>query len=254
MPARTPDEINTDKRFAAPYKEEYEVIDPEEITKWMLQKKTVDMTYATHSGTKTVRCSFATTPSEWNDIPDGCVSFQAPETKYYYHIEEQQLISVNRTGHNRTVASGDDFCRFELVQYPERAPVKGAVEDDVEATIYYRSPRSDKMQSVTITVDSRENHAVLITGDEVGGDRRIEALTRYERTLKKGWKGDKLGKVARVEFPKGHRFTVEVEGLKNSDTGRDTEDRISRVVKAKLRGEDLSVSVSHDGQLEWEDS
>lgn len=256
----SPDDSDTE--FAPPYEEEYEELSREDVTKSTLKHNTVDMTYATRGGnTKTVRCVQPTEPYDDrdSDLPDGCITFFDPRTgdSYAFEIDALRLISRNTQGQNRTVATADDFQHFRKVVYPDPAPVEGAVEEGVEATIYYRSPKSDRMQTVMITVESVEgDHPYRISGSEVGGDRRIEALTIDEREATTGWNGISLGKVARVEFPKGHRFTVDLEGLTN-EQAEDAAERIESLIEAKYnkynRGqEDIVATVTHEGQTNYD--
>jgi len=193
------------------------------------------------------------TEQSWvNDIPGGFYSFHHDGTKYAYNPTEKRLITIGDEQHT-TVAEGNDFYKFEKVDFPTRAVIKGAIEKDVQATIYYRSPRSDKMQLVTVNVQFMEGQAAQITGKEVGSGRRIEALTRWERDIvsKHGTNERTLGKVTRVEFPRGHQFTVEVEGIGESKAGETGEERIRKHVSKAFRHSD-SVNVTHDGTLVWD--
>jgi hypothetical protein len=251
----TPDRTAERKEFAPEYAEKTEEIDPEEITATVLKHHTTDFTYFTRKGTKTVRCVSGQTPANYNETAEGFISFYDDGTEYAYNPEEQRLITINRNGENRTIAQADDFYKFENVQYPERAPVEVAVDTDVEATIYYRSPQSDRMQTVTIEVSLLEGNlsAPEISGKEVGTGRRIKAQTRWEREIvsKHGTTERPLGKVARVEFPKGHAFTVQVEGL-GDETADRAPDQIANKVQSAFRSKGVSVNVSHDGRLDWE--
>jgi len=250
----------SEKEFAPPYEEEYEELSREDVTKATLRHNTVDMTYSTRGGkTKTVRCTQATEPyGDTSDLPDGCVTFFDYTTggdSYTFNIDSLRLISCNTRGQNRTVATADDFQHFRKVIYPDPAPVKGAVEEGVEVTIYYRSPRTDRMQTVTIIAESVESSAFRITGEEVDGDRRIEALTRGEREITKTLNGGSLGKVARVEFPKGHTFTLEIENM-TRDEAEDAAERIKPLIEAKYnkynrRHGDITATIIHEGQVKY---
>lgn len=250
------------KEFADPYEESYEELSPDEVTKSILQYATVDMTYKTHRGnTKTVRSIKASEPYDGSDLTDadGCVTFydSGNGDSYAFHVETQRLISRNKQSQNRTVATAEDFQQFRKVDYPDPAPVKGGIEEGVDATIYYRSPLSDRMQTVTIAVDSIEGGVAYyrIVGYEVNGDRRIEALTSYDRELRKVPSGTSLGKVARVEFPKGHQFTIELEGM-TTDQVEDAPERIKNLVESKYnkysrQNEAITATVTHDGQTTY---
>lgn len=252
MTQNTPADIKREKKFASKYREEKEERDPENITSVTLEHHTVDITYFTRHGTKTVRCRGAMGKASYNDIPEGFYSFYHEGKQYAYNPEEKRLITVNKE-QNRTVAEGDEIYKFEMVHFPTRAPVKGAIDNDVEATVYYRSPRSDKMQSVTINVRFMEGQGVNISGKEIGTGRRIEATTQWERDIvsKHGTKERTLGKVTRVEFPRGHRFTVEIEGIGENKAGERGEEAIARKVKKAFRYSD-SIDVTHEGPIEWE--
>jgi len=246
-------DIKQEKKFASEYREEKEELDPENITSVTLEHHTLDITYFTRRGSKTIRSRNAMAPASYNDIPDGFYSFHDDGRKYAYNSEEKRLITVN-DDQNRTVAEGDDLYKFEMVGYPTRAVVRGAIDTDVEATVYYRSPRSDEMQSVTINVGWMEGQAAQISGKEVGTGRRIEATTRWERDIvsKHGTKERSLGKVTRVEFPRGHRFSINIEGLSESKAGERGEKRIAKRVKKAFRSSDISIDVTHEGEIEWE--
>lgn len=245
-------DIKREKDFASEYREETEELDPENISSVTLEHHTVDIHYHTRKGTKTVRCRGASGPASYNDIPDGFYSFWVEGKKYAYNPEEKRLITVG-SEQDTTVAEGDDIYKIELVSFPNRAVVEGGIDDEVEATIYYRSPRSEEMQSVTVKVSYLEGQAAEITGKEVGTGRRIRARTRWERDIvsKHGTSERTLGKVTRVEFPKGHRFTVEIEGIDESKAGEQGEDRIAKRVKKAFRHSD-SIEVTYEGGLEWE--
>lgn len=245
-------DIKREKDFASEYREETEELDPENITSVTLEHHTVDIHYHTRKGTKTVRCRSATGPTSYNDIQEGSYSFYFEGRNYTYNPEDKRLISVG-SEQDTIVAEGDEIYKTELVNFPTRAVVEGAIDSEAEATIYYRSPHSDEMQSVTVEVSYMEGQAAEINGKEVGTGRRIRARTRWERDIvsKHGTSERTLGKVTRVEFPKGHRFTVEVEGIDEGKAGERGEDRIAKYVKKAFRHSD-SVEVTHEGELEWE--
>lgn len=245
-------DINREKKFASEYREQKDEVDADHITEVTIQHHTLDITYFTKRGSKTVRCRGAMGPASYNDLPEGFYSFWHDGKQYAYSPDEVRLITVNNE-QNQTVAEGDDIYKFEMIGYPTRAVVKGSIDTDVQATIYYRSPRSDDMQSVTVKVNYMESRAAEITGKEVGTGRRIEALTRWERDIvsKHGTNERTLGKVTRVEFPRGQKFTIEVEGLGENKGGNRGEELIEKRVKKAFRNSD-SVNVTHEGQLEWE--
>ena len=67
---------------------------------------------------------------------------------------------------------------------------------------------------------------------------------------KHGTKELTLGKVTRVEFPRGHRFTVDIEGIGDKKAGERGEEAIARKVKKAFRYSD-SINVTHEGLIEW---
>jgi hypothetical protein len=246
---RTTDELDIPKAFAKPYAEEYEELDQSEFKAVNVQHTAIDIEYHTRRGTKTVRSHGLNLPSDWNDIPEGFGSFYHDGRKYAYSPEQRKLMTVPRDGPNRTVAEGNDIYKVRAVTFGERAPVKGAIGTDREATIYYRSNRSDKMQTVTVWVKRLEGNrsASKITGTDENG-RRIEALTRWERDI--STYHTTLGKVARVEFPRGQRFTVEVEGISQKQA-RDRFDRLEKYASKAFSDVD-SVDVVGVESMEWD--
>jgi len=251
---------HVDKQFAEPYTEQYEEISADEITKSTFEYATVDITYETHSGnTKTVRASQATEPYDGSDLPDGCVSFYDLKSgdEYAFQLSETRLISRNKGSQNRTVATAEDVTQFNRVVYPDSVPVVGGVEEDVEATIYYRSKITGTIQTMRIVVERVEGEiAYRISGTEVNGDRRIEAYTSNEREMRKTRSDTSLGKVARVEFPKGHQFTVQLEGL-TTKLAEDAPGRLKALIENEYNryrrdNEKISVSVTHEGQTSYD--
>lgn len=100
-------------------------------------------------------------------------------------------------------------------------------------------------RNVNLEYDVLENRKIERFVGEM--QRRIEALTRWERDIES--RHTTLGKVARVEFPRGHRFTVAIEGISDdrAEQGIETLERYAR--KAFKYGD--SVEVEHDGPMEW---
>lgn len=242
----------TNKEYASKYRENSEERDPQSITPTTLKLHTLDITYTTPHGTKTVRSTNAIPKASYNDIPDGFHSFHYDGQKYAYNPEKTQLISIN-TNQNHTLATKDDIQRIEKIDFPTAVPVKGNIDTDVDATVYYRSPRSDTMQSVTITVQHMEGIADVIYGADNTGERQIEATTRWERDIKSRHRTEKrtLGKVTRVEFPRGHQFTVDLEGMDNATAENHAEEQIEKALRNVFQHTD-SVTVTHDGELNWD--
>lgn len=238
------------KEFAGEYRETYEDVDLDHLRGSTMKYNAYDITYLTHSGKKTVRSIQAHESIAQRESLDGFAVFWADGKKYGFHLEEKRLITVNKK-QNHTVATRDDIVSVKKVNYPSPAPRKGSVETGVEATIYYRSPRSDKMQQVTVQVDSLEGHAVEVTGNEVGTTRRITALSKYERDIKSNVRGKEraLGKVARIEFPRGHRFRVDVEGLSTNQL-EGIEDQMKRALQSKLNNH-VEIDVTLEDTIDW---
>lgn len=257
----TPDPIQDargEKKFAAEYEEEIEEIALADVTGSKLTHGDVlDFTYRTNAGTRrTVRCYRGNEPASYNETPEGFYSFHADGREYAYSPDEQRLISINRNGSNVTVSTADDIVGVEVVTYGERAPVVGTVGKDVEATVYYRSPRSDAMQSLTVTVEFLEGRrsAAEFSGTDDQG-RRIEVRTHWERDIvaRSGASDLTLGRVARVEFPRGKRLQVDVEGVPREKIEERLEE-IERVIEGKAFRTDRGVEVSArtDGELKWD--
>lgn len=243
------------KEFAPEYREETEVIPPEKVSEVQLQHHTTDITYRTRKGTRTVRARGATTPSEYNEVPEGFLAFWDDGRRYAYNPAEMELITCARGGQHNTLATGDDLVRFEDVGFPGRVPIRGAVTDGVEATVYYRSNRSDKMQTVTVDVSMIEGQHRPYRFDGKRDDgKRVEVVTVDERTVTVKHYGKTgeltLGRVARVEFPRGQRFTVDVEGI-TDERAEAAAERIKKYASSKITGAD-TVTVSHEGRMGWD--
>lgn len=216
----------------------------------------VDITYRSrfaNYGTKTVRSVGAIEATDRDNAPEGSVAFWDDGKKYAYHPEEQVLYSLEGDSPRRISEDGG-IVRIEDVGFKQRVPLDGAVQEGVEAEVYYWSSRSGNLTSVTIAVDRCEENTSnpwrLSGKDASDSTRRIEAEVRHEREItSKPFGGNKqrLGRVARVEFPKGHRYTVDLNGLPD-DKARDAVENIkSRLTKR--RGYD-DVSVEHEGRIQ----
>jgi len=241
-------DTDTGKQLAPPYEESPTDIARENLTPERMSQNPVDINYLTFGGNeKTVRCSGAVPPTPHNDVPTGCVEFQSNGTHYRYDTTENRLLSVGyRT---QTVARPDQITSIELVQYPDPAVVTGVVQEGVDATVYYRSPRSDRIQEITIAVETVSDQGLTLTGTKNEG-QYISQIDRERNVMadtEQGWK--RIGKVARVEFPKGHQYTVAVEGLKD-ESGKKFTKRIEKAVDRVLNQDDLSVKVSYQERIE----
>lgn len=240
------------KSFAPPYSETTEGIDPDTLSAERMRYNAFDFTYETHSGTRTVRSVRATSADRADYIPEGATKFWYEGRQYAFFPGECRMMSVGRDKQNVTVATADELVAVEEVTFPSPAPVEGGVSEGAEATIYYRSPQSDSMQSVTIEAEFIEGEGGRITGSDVGSDRQIEVLTRWERTItsRQGGKEQSLGRTARVEFPRGRKFVVEVEGMM-TDQSEKVKQRIRDNVRGRPGLENITVDVCDVGGLKW---
>jgi hypothetical protein len=240
------------------YREKTETVDPEDVSEVTLRHHTVDITYRPRSGyrQKTVRSRAATGPAKYNSVPEGFYGFWNDGQHLAYNPEERRLVSLEGDS-PQTLAAGEEIHRIERVQFPQRPPVTGAVQEDVEAEVFYWSDRSENLCSVTIEVERVEentNNPWRIRGQDVADDdRRIEAMVRDERDITaKTWASNEvhLGKVARVEFPLGHRYVVDIRDLPDDKASSAIENIQRRLTKR--RGYN-NVAVSHDGRIPDED-
>jgi len=240
---------STNKEFAEEYYEETEEIELGEVTATTLRDP-IDFTYKTYNGTKTVRSISAHSSLHFSD---NLYVFYDSGTQYGFNIESKTLYSVDQSRETpiHTIASPDDILTVEQVSFPTRAPVVGAIQTDVPATIYYRSPRSDQMQSVEIEVSHNEND-ILFEGESTQNGDWIRALCIHERTIQKEHPQRHLGRVTRVEFPRGQSFTVNIEGIPD-DNIAEIEDRLESTIEGTYPiPDDAAISVSHSRQLYWE--
>lgn len=236
------------------YRTKTEDVEPGEVSDVLLQHHTVDITYRSRVNNRhqTIRSHGAIGPTEYNDVPEGYMGFWDDGTHYAYGYGDVRLVSLEADS-PRTLAEGDEIIQIERVQFPQRAPVEGAVQKDVTATVYYWSPRSDALQSVEINVtrleESERNPWRIVGKDVTDSDRRIEAAVRYEREITaRGFGGPEvtLGRTARIEFPEGHRFTVDIGGLKDDRTDSAVESIKSRLTKRRGYND---VTVTHEGRI-----
>jgi hypothetical protein len=259
--AKKPGQRNDD--WAGDYEESYEPIDPSDMTVTSFRYGTYDIVYWNQGGKQTVRAPRATTPYRPEGLPgepddgdggtDECVTFFDGGRKFAYHPEQQRLYSM-AGDRPLTLAEGDDIWRIKRVDYPPGAPVVGGAEEGVTATVWYKSERSGSRKSFEMDVSSTESECWRITGERVSDGARVEVVTRGERfvTAKHyGRTGDVvLGPTLRVEFPPGHRFTVDLVGLRDSRTEMAVE-AIERALpgSTRLRHDDIDIDVQHEGRI-----
>lgn len=248
------------KRFADPYEESYEDVPLDNLP---VRHKAVDLTYRTHKGTrKTVRSTYMSEPSDSDRKQHGFGEdepwwmFHGEGDGYYaYHTDERILKSLDtsilRDGQDVTLASGDDILSAKRVKYPEPAVIDGTRQDGVEATVYYRSPRSDSIVSVDVMIENDYDHDPEMQATRQSDGERLYVWPRYHRKLLKGSRsgGTFLGRVCRVEFPVGHRYTVDVRGLPDYKADEYIE-RIQKAVDGAYRYDDVETEVTHDGRID----
>ena len=247
------------KKYTDPrYREKTSEVDPDEVSGILLRHHTVDITYRSRSSKlrRTVRSHGATTPAKYNNIPEGFYGFWNDGQGLAYDPEERRLVSLEGDT-PQTLASGDEICQIEKVQFPQRPPVKGAVQEGVEANVFYWSNRSETLCSVTIEVgrvEENTDNPWRIRGKDVADeDRRIEAMVRDERDITaKNWGSNEvhLGKVARVEFLTGHRYVVEINDLPDHKASSAVETIKKRLTRRRGYND---VEVSHEGRIPPED-
>lgn len=243
------------KQYVGPeYREKTEEIDPEEVSGVTLRHHTVDISYRSRVSKrrKTVRSNGAVEATEYNSTPEGFYGFWNDGQHLAYNPEERRLVSLEGD-HPQTLASGDEIHRIERVQFPQRPPVVGAVQEGAEAEVFYFSERSGNLNSVTIEVERVEENTDnpwRITGKDVTDrDRRVEAMVRDERDItSKQWASKEvhLGKVARVEFPLGHRYVVDIYDLPDDRAGKAIEKIQKRLTRRRGYND---VDVSHEGRI-----
>lgn len=237
------------KEYANEYYEETEDISLHAVTGTTFGRP-LDITYTTHNGTKTIRSVSAHSSLNFSD---DLYVFYDEEKKYGFDIDSKKLYSVDQSRDTplRTIADQTDIVAITRVKFPTRAPVVGAIQTDVQATIYYRSPRSNKMQSIEIKVSHNENDVKFEGKCTESGDW-VEALCIHEREISKKHPKQHLGRVTRVEFPRGHRFTIDVEGISDERVTN-----IKEAIESSIKDEyylpvDASVSVKHDSEMDWD--
>jgi hypothetical protein len=249
------------KEYADPYEEEVEEMDLDDLVGGMIRHITVDLTYRTNKATrKTVRMIGASEPADstaerFGIEDDGWLDFYDGDDHLAYHPEDRVLKSLQRDGPSATLARDGRIIKAERVQYPENAVIDGARQDGVEATVYYRSSRSEGITSMDVEVTDDYDRDAMIRARRLSDGQRIEIRPRYDRKIEKRYPDQYLGRVCRIEYPRGHRFTVDVEGLADDRVDESTIESIESALSGKgspFQYDDATVSVSHDGRLERE--
>jgi hypothetical protein len=239
--------------YADPYEESSERVDHSSLSAEHMGYHTYDITYPTPSGTKTVRVRSATQTTRIDTVPDHYAYFWDDGRRLAYSPTDHRLVSLERDGVPMTLAQGDGIDRIEKVTYPPGAPVCGAIQTGVDATVYYRSARTGTMQEMEMHVRREEAEGWRLTGKRLSDGSRVEVHTRGERDTNvrhyPAWQT--LGKTARVEMPRGCQYTVDVENLP-VEKGDDYADRIKSAIEGISRHDSVDVTVTNDGELSWE--
>lgn len=250
-PKTTPERSSEGRRFAKRYREEETEVSPNEVSQRRFKKEiAIDISYETSQGTvRTVRARTPSSPTSYDDVSEEFLIFWHDGERYAYNPEKRILKSINSGGRDVTLAEGDSIRSLTEIQYPTRAVVVGAVQDGITARVFYRSNQSDQIK--TMDVEIAESAGRLSAGEITGmaGGRRVRMLTQWEREIETvGSQSHSLGRVVRVEFPRGHRYTINVHGLEDSQAEL-TEDRIKRAVAKSVGTSDVEVEVEHNGRM-----
>lgn len=229
-------------------------------------KTAIEFEYTTsHGNTKVVRAINPTSLSSFqtDKFPD-TVDLESVEVftfhddgDGYAYSDDGRLWSYGDDHDYHLIGDVDAVYRVDL---PEAAPVTGAVQEGVEVTVHYRSKRSGNLKQITL-----EDVSVDWEGDRVRGyharrDRDVEVEAVYERSVvSKSYRGGdrEVGKCARIDFPAGHSFDVDVRGLADDDvdtlpknTELTTAEAIEEAVASRLGDTATDVDVTHDGRID----
>lgn len=248
---------DTTPKHAPPYHEEHTEQDVSQISPDLLTVGSFEITYRTGKGTtKSIRFHSSREPitdDPFMDTEDLDPSYRVFTTlqngTYAYNPETQTLVSMNSES-PVTVATGDEIESITRVQYPDGAPIVGAIESDVSATIHYRTAPDEDPISVTIYVTSIDWDGTRITGRDTQRERTITAVSTYERKIQSRTSNrtQTLGHVSRIEFPRGRTFTVELEGVTESGAG-ETAAEIETMLRKRFSDDWMGVDVSDTGDL-----
>lgn len=253
FPETTPDRSSDGRRFAESYREDITDRDPDEVSHSLFTGSTIlDLTYLTRANNeRTLRVMTAMSPGKYDDYPEGFLAFHHGNTRYAYNPEQRVLMTANRDAENRVVAKGDQIRTISEVRFPTAAVVVGKPQKDVEAKVFYRSNRSGRIKTMQVEVDFMEGrHSPgSFAGHSIGLDTRVDLLTRWERTIETtGKRGRTLGRVVRVEFPRGHRFVVDVHGIEN-DAAERVRSQIRHKIDGLYRDSTIKARVEHEGPI-----
>jgi len=261
--------------FAEPYEEHRVEVDEDDLTHSRFRgltlvddsrrkssgKTAIEFEYTTrHGNPKVVRALQATSASSFDrdrfpesaDL-DGVEAYTFHDDgDGYAYTDDGRMWSYGDDRTYRVVGDVDAVYRVDL---PESAPVTGAVQDGVSVTVQYRSNRSGNMKTIRLDDVDVDWEGDRVRGYHARRDRTVEVEAVYERSVvSKSYSGGdrEVGKCARIEFPAGHTYTVDVEGVADDEV-----DDVAGVLKQSLASDleaitdnDVAVGVTHDGRID----
>lgn len=150
-------------------------------------------------------------PDEIEDL-DSCVGVTNYRYRLIFEPSEEKLWRTWGDGWS-LVASGTDIMEGWKIEWPDGAPVCGDVCDDEDITVWYMTNRGN-LRSIEMHAEFVEGgrDSVSVTGYHDGD--RVKFRSDGPRIIQND---RKMGHVARVEFPRGVRITVDVEGRRDID-------------------------------------
>jgi hypothetical protein len=258
----------TDDKIAAEYRERRTEVDADDLQYSRFTglsfvdgsrrddagKTAIEFEYTTsHGNTKVVRAIQPTRASSFDaDRFPSDVDFDSVSA-YTFHDDGD---AYAYTDDGRLWSRGDSYrCVGDVdavyrVDFPESAPVTGAVQDGVSVTVHYRSKRSGNLKTMRIDDVSVDWEGDRVQGYHARRDRTVEVRAVFERgVVTKGSREEEVGKCARIDFPAGHAYTVDVYGVADDDADS-VHDSIESVVSKAVGVDDRDVDVTHDGRID----
>lgn len=253
------------------YRENKRVIELDELSHGELKKwDAIEVDYLSQQGAeKTIRGGDPRSPSTLQpDDFEGIVFGRKPT--YGINPSTRKLFKMNGSKKDPTLLVRlDSHTEIRGIEFPGPVPVDGAVQEDVTATVWYKSSRNGNIKNVDVDVRNVEGsygqngtgagQSLLIEGTNKYRKGTIEAESAWERRIYTRHQGTtrKLGRVLRVEFPEGHQFTVKLKGLpdeKSDMAGRKLQEYAQTIIKQYDASpgdtEDFQVEVEYDGEIE----